>query len=195
MNNRAHGTWLDYRHEWISFRLFQAFVADKTDEQWLDAMSDIKKDDFSACFKDGIDKGEQPKLSDLAPFAQLVAWLIVTHHKLPIYPGWKQSGTPDLAYIDQWLDANFNSLWNSHNCNDADQKERVPENWKLCDLPEQSMQWRSKACLIASEARIKLREYLSKLDYLTSLPNAPIGIMQVNHLGQNHRVHREPDQK
>ena len=150
-----------YRHEWISYRLFQAFVRKKTDEQWLEALSDIQREAFSDCFRDGVDEKEAPKLSDLAPFAELVAWLIVTHHKLPMYPGWKEFDTPRLEYADQWLDGNFNAIWNSHNCNDDDQKERRTENWQFCDLPVKSMQWRSKACMLASEARSKLRSWLN----------------------------------
>jgi len=149
-----------YRHEWISYRLFQAFIGKKTDTQWLEAMTDIKQRDFTSCFNDGLDENEQPKLSGLPPFAQLVAWLIVTHHKLPLYPGWRENNQPDLQYMDQWLAGNFNALWNSFNCNDDDQKTRIEENWNFFALPVESMQWRSKACTLASEAGVKLRSCL-----------------------------------
>ena len=33
-----------YRHEWLSLRIFQAFVGDKTDEEWLDALSQVERD-------------------------------------------------------------------------------------------------------------------------------------------------------
>lgn len=149
-----------YRHEWISFRLFQAFVKDKTDEQWLESLSDIQDDAFMEFFKDGVDDSDAPSISELAPFAKLVAWLIISHHRLPIYPGWKEKIPPDMRCIDDWLDQNFSPLWNSHNCNDEDQKERITDNWQLESLPVQSMQWRSKACMLASEARTKLRGLL-----------------------------------
>ncbi len=165
--NKKTENYEPYRHEWISYRLFVAFVANKADEEWLKALSDIHKDAFLGCFKDGLDEGEKPKLSALAPFARLVAWLIVTHHKLPIYPGWKETPRPDLKDIDQWLDVNFDALWNSYNCNDADQKERIAENWVFHELPVQSMQWRSKACTLASKALIRLRSLLNeKTDFL-----------------------------
>jgi|GEM_PF-6213432 len=76
-----------YRHEWGSLRLFQAFVSNKDDEQWLEGLSGIEKEAFSEYFKDGIAEGNQPQLAGLSPFARLVAWLIVTHHRLPVYPG------------------------------------------------------------------------------------------------------------
>lgn len=151
-----------YRHEWISFRLFQAFVDSRKDEEWLTALSDIKQSDFDECFKDGLSEGVKPKLSDLPSFAKLVAWLIVTHHKLPVYPEWKKNDKPDVKYIDNWIDEHFNALWNSHNCNDEDQQDRIGENWRFCDLPIESMQWRSKACSLASETLVNLRSWLAE---------------------------------
>ncbi|MFU8844579.1 MAG: type I-F CRISPR-associated helicase Cas3f [Bacteroidales bacterium] len=151
-----------YRHEWISFRLFEAFVGQKTDIKWLETMTDIQKEMFTMChFRDGLDENEQPKLSSLPPFAQLVAWLIVTHHKLPLYPGWKKTSSPNLSDIDEWMDGGFDALWNSFNCNDENQKERIDANWRLSALPVESMQWRSRACILASEAGVQLRACLN----------------------------------
>ncbi len=158
-----------YRHEWLSFRLFQGFVGGKTDEQWLEALGDMQADTFPEYYKDGLDKGLAPKLSDLPPLAKLVAWLIMTHHKLPLYPKWKEdlSSPPELKNTDEWLDRNFEAVWNSYNCKDEDQKERIQDNWHLPNLPVQSMQWRSKACSLSSEARVKLRSWLNtKTDWL-----------------------------
>ena len=156
-----------YRHEWLSFRLFQGFVKGKSDEQWLEALSDIQRNSFSEYFKDGLDKGDAPKLSDLPPFSKLVAWLIMTHHKLPLYPSWKETSPPELDKVDQWLDNNFEAIWNSYNCKDEEQKERIEENWQFCDLPNKSMQWRSKACSLSSEARVQLSAWSNtKTDWL-----------------------------
>ena len=163
-------TFEPYRHEWVSFRLFLAFVGDRKDKPWLEALSDVKQDAFSKYFKDGIDTLEAPQLSKLPPFARLVAWLIVTHHRLPVYPGWKETSPPHLEHLehmDEWLDSYFRALWNSYRCNDADQKERIDENWQLYPLPSESMQWRSQACILASEALIKLNLLLnSSVDWL-----------------------------
>ena len=152
-----------YRHEWLSFRLFQGFVGGKTDEQWLEALGDMRADTFPEYYKDGLDKGDAPKLSGLPPFAKLVAWLIMTHHKLPLYPKWKEgfNSPPALKNADEWLDRNFEAVWNSYNCKDEDQKKRIQDNWHLPNLPVQSMQWRSKACSLSSEARVKLRSRLN----------------------------------
>ena len=141
--------------------MFQAFVGNKTDEEWLDALSQVERDQAAECFKDGLDGSvcNNHPLKGLAPFAQLVAWLILTHHKLPIYPQWKdgENSPPAFKYISEWIDS-FDAVWNSHNCKDADQQNRVNENWNFeKGLPYKSMHWRSKVCLLASEANAKLR--------------------------------------
>ena len=86
-----------YRHEWLSLRLFQAFVSNKTDKEWLDAISQVEQDQVIEFFKDGLDGNVNSNhpLKELPPFAKLVAWLILTHHKLPVYPKWKgQENSP-----------------------------------------------------------------------------------------------------
>ena len=79
-----------YRHEWISLRLFQAFVQNRSDEEWLNALCLVERDQNVFCFKDGLDGSVQDNhpIQNLSPFAQLVGWLILTHHKLPVYPNW-----------------------------------------------------------------------------------------------------------
>jgi len=152
-----------YRHEWISLRLFQAFVHNKSDEEWLNSLCLVDRDQDASCFKDGLDRGdiaENHPIQNLSPFAKLVAWLILTHHKLPVYPKWKvnENSSPMFEHISEWFSNNFNAIWNSHNCNEPDQLNRVVQNWK-CNkegLPYKSNLWRSKACLLASEAKVKL---------------------------------------
>lgn len=151
-----------YRHEWVSLRLFQAFVGDKDDLQWLNALSQIEYDKFPKCFKDGIDGGVRANhpIKNLPSFAQMVAWLILTHHKLPLYPGWKENSEPNLEGVSQWFNGEFDAFWNSHNCKDPEQRELIKQNWEFEKLPIDSMQWRSKACMVASEARVKLSAWL-----------------------------------
>jgi len=166
--NKQTDSFEPYRHEWISFRLFQGFVVGRSDEQWLEALGDMQANIFPEYFQDtGKNMGDAPRLSELPPLAKLVAWLIMTHHKLPIYPKWKENSPPTLNNADEWLDRNFEAIWNSHNCKDEDQKERIQENWQLPDLPIRSMQWRSKACSLSSEARVKLHSFLkTETDWL-----------------------------
>jgi CRISPR-associated endonuclease/helicase Cas3 len=144
-----------YRHEWVSMRLFQSFVGTKSDKEWLKALSEIERDAIPSCYRDGIDGGvaKNHPLSQLSPFAQLVAWLIVSHHKLPTYPIQIEKSPPDITRIDTWFKNSLDSNWNSSNCKDPGRLQRLNDNWTFeKDLPVKSIQWRSKTCLIASEA-------------------------------------------
>ncbi|OTP69240.1 type I-F CRISPR-associated helicase Cas3f [Caballeronia sordidicola] len=92
-----------YRHEWVSVRLFQAFVGEARDDaSWLSrlaACADAQMDGktFEAqwldhragrLLRDGMD--EQAALSlpfaTMPPLAQAAAWLVLTHHRLPCRP-------------------------------------------------------------------------------------------------------------
>jgi len=44
-----------YRHEWVSMRLFQAFVGNYDDKEWLNILTKIDISMFSSYFRDGID--------------------------------------------------------------------------------------------------------------------------------------------
>lgn len=76
------------RHEWISCLLFQAFVFQSgsdstTDVPWLNALinQSVFEKDITAYV---IQQSDYAKaLEKLPPIAQLVAWLIVSHHRLP----------------------------------------------------------------------------------------------------------------
>lgn len=93
-----------YRHEWVSVRLLQAFVGKDDDAGWLQRLVDCADDavdaqDFEVQWlnqlhRDGItDKGwsfakkqsVQP-FACMPPLAQAVAWLVLTHHRLPCKP-------------------------------------------------------------------------------------------------------------
>lgn len=92
-----------YRHEWVSVRLFMAFVGESDDAKWLQHLAacadpDQNSEAFQALWldhssgrlmRDGLD---EPQASQKLPFAQLpplaqaVAWLVFTHHRLPCKP-------------------------------------------------------------------------------------------------------------
>ena len=97
-----------YRHEWVSVRLFQAFVDKDDDAGWLQRMADCADEAadskaFEALWRDraggrllcdGLDdpawSPEQKEAANpfvcLPPLAQAVAWLVLTHHRLPCLP-------------------------------------------------------------------------------------------------------------
>lgn len=75
------------RHEWISCLLLNALVQSSgnttTDEAWLKLLIEQNwhEDDLKQTVLTGLDQTKA--LDQLPPFAQLVAWLIVSHHRLP----------------------------------------------------------------------------------------------------------------
>jgi CRISPR-associated endonuclease/helicase Cas3 len=155
--------WQPYRHEWISLRLFQAFVGEQDDKTWLTALSQITADDESVMIdrlvQDSIVPFTNP-FKALPPLAATVAWLIVSHHRLPAYPSKQQTYSerynfpPQLEHIDVWLTQQFTALWNSTNID--------TENWSNEDkqsvwhfpngTPVRSILWRNKAHKIATRA-------------------------------------------
>lgn len=91
-----------YRHEWVSLRLFQAFVGGDDDALWLARLAACAEDgldgpSFAALWldhaggrllRDGLDDAATSSrpFAALAPLAQAVAWLVLTHHRLPCQP-------------------------------------------------------------------------------------------------------------
>jgi len=150
-----------YRHEWLSLRLFQNFTENKTDLEWLQELTEIEKGSITSCFRDGLDSGENfnHPINKLASFAQLVAWLILTHHKLPLVPIWKDNVNlaPSFENIESWLN-DLEPVWNSYQCKDTDKQNLLTDNWNFQNkLPVLSMKWRSHACAITSEVLTKLK--------------------------------------
>ncbi|MDQ1133804.1 CRISPR-associated endonuclease Cas3-HD [Pseudoxanthomonas winnipegensis] len=91
-----------YRHEWVSLRLFQAFVGDDDDAGWLARLAAAEYDQTSwtapgRYLRDGVDPGIERhpfrSMQARAPLAAAVAWLIVTHHRLPVIPARNEDGT------------------------------------------------------------------------------------------------------
>lgn len=78
-----------FRHEWISLRLFEAFVGDagNDDRVWLERLLMLDgsetKTVLDRLHKDGIDKVYSPFRTLQLPLARVLGWLIVSHHRLP----------------------------------------------------------------------------------------------------------------
>lgn len=73
------------RHEWISLLLLNAFIQatdSSSDEEWLTLLScgELKEESL----KQQVLQSVTQPLSNLPPAAKLVAWLIVSHHRLPL---------------------------------------------------------------------------------------------------------------
>lgn len=150
-----------YRHEWVSLRLFEAFVKNLSDQEWLTKLVEINQHSnaihaeneiHTTLFKDN-GKHQNPfnTFSADAPFGKLVAWLIVSHHRLP-YP---QVNSVKLDEAQHWLTKCFDCHWNSKNAENLADIELsvINANWCFAHgTPLLSKTWQNKASEIATRA-------------------------------------------
>jgi len=147
-----------YRHEWVSLRLFEAFVAGSSDQAWLTKLADITDESNGLAIENKVqeqifrdDKGHQNPFKSMAPFAKLIAWLVVSHHRLPL----PHKNKVDLKEADHWLESVFNCHWNSKNAIEVDTlaPELIEQNWCFTQgTPFVSVKWQSKAAKLAKRA-------------------------------------------
>jgi len=84
-NNQFKGD--PIRHEWISCLLLNALVQSsgniESDDAWLNLLNQQKWDENTLKQTVNQNLDQSKALDQLPPLAQLVAWLIVSHHRLP----------------------------------------------------------------------------------------------------------------
>jgi CRISPR-associated endonuclease/helicase Cas3 len=136
-----------YRHEWVSLRLFEAFVNGDNDADWLVRLVDlpdgVAKEVEARLLKDGLSAGGiKTPFATLPPLAQVVGWLIVSHHRMP---------TPETLHHKALvhLPANIEANWCGAR-ESASQKE-IAGCWHFPKgLPLTSKNWREHAGKAAS---------------------------------------------
>lgn len=160
-----------YRHEWISLRLFEAFVGEDDDAGWLARMADSETINDSVWLdrlnKDGIDARDATPFKHLPPLAAAIGWLIVTHHRLPVMPAdgncagsssWLGSKVPgfqarQLLGLPGIITAAWNEVCDSHD------HKRIEPYWHFPQgLPVSTPKWHARAAQLAkrlSERQIK----------------------------------------
>ena len=150
-----------YRHEWVSLRLFQAFVDKSSDQEWLEQLANINDGlEIQILQKIEVDNPRQNNFNNpfdtLPLFAKLVAWLVVSHHRLPVYP--KQGEIePDIDHPEKWLNGEcsaFDDSWNSVNSLNHEWKEEtLKANWTFTNrTPLVSKTWQKKASELSKRA-------------------------------------------
>lgn len=161
--NNSGKAWQPYRHEWVSMRLFQAFVGASSDKEWLTTLSQITAEHelklIEKICRDGIDTYKNP-FKTLPPLAAQVAWLILAHHRLPVYPAndsafsYIGNISPQIEHIDVWLTHEFTAHWNS--TNSLSEKWSNKEKQDVWHFPHgtplRSRIWRQKAQKFALRA-------------------------------------------
>ena len=186
-----------YRHEWVSLRLFQAFVGDDDDEGWLRRLIDhgpgneqdwISPDRY---LRDGLDTSIDPHpFRRLPPLAAAIGWLVVTHHRLPVIPVLKDDGTQAhlgkraTGFKQAWLETPLTFV--SHDWNEIRQKQpldAVEPYWNLAGpLPVVESAWRAQARKVA-RGLLELRQRRSS-DWLGNpyvMHLARLGLMLADH--------------
>jgi len=192
-----------YRHEWVSLRLFQAFVTKAIkgiandnrakDTAWLTCLAELGKEKFSKelntsfheLVKDGLEKNATTSpFVTLPPLAQAIAWLILTHHQLPKQQWQEVDGRSQKPRLNpkrlDFLLGQLGPEWNACRI-DASKQEKIPF-WGFKTLPINSVHWQTRARYLA-EAALKRPGLLSTnwLENIFSLHLARLGLMLADH--------------
>ncbi|MBS1209695.1 MAG: CRISPR-associated helicase Cas3 family [Proteobacteria bacterium] len=150
-----------YRHEWTSLRLFQAFVGKDGDEQWLRRLITPTAEDDSSWLahlqRDGIDAETDKPFAQLPPLASAIGWLVLTHHRLPAMPErdseglWRHHGAKLRSFQSARLDellGKIDALWNELPTSSA--REVIEPYWSFDHgLPVSTPRWRKRAARLA----------------------------------------------
>ena len=145
-----------YRHEWVSLRLFQAFVGKDADAVWLrrlaNSANDVDPQWFANLVKDGIDTSAPPPLEGMSPLAQAIGWLIVSHHRLPTPDDFVRTPDRHLERLASALGASWcGSRPQAHEGDDPEAHQTaLAACWAFsARLPHHSASWRKRAATLA----------------------------------------------
>lgn len=150
-----------YRHEWVSLRLFQAFVDGRLDATWLENLKNINEADeeiiLEKLIKDKPFKSFDNPFANMSKLAQAIAWVIVSHHRLLMYQEGRNNKTdePRLENIDKWMTGiRFDPSWNSiQSINQIWDEKPLEAVWSFPNgTPIRSKLWCKKANRIAIRA-------------------------------------------
>ena len=143
-----------YRHEWVSLRLFQAFVGDASDDtEWLKRMAYPTEENdsrwTSKLQKDGTDAESPTPFEKMPPLAQAIGWLVVSHHRLPALPPLKDFNgfrASMLSRIPECITAEWNQTF-------KDAPFPLDDDYWTFDegIPTTTDQWKDRASQLARE--------------------------------------------
>lgn len=145
-----------YRHEWVSLRLFEAFVGTDEDAKWLARLAAPTSQDDETWLdpnrlqRDGLDEDVSPPFARLAhaPLAQAIGWLVVTHHRLPTLPRDSDGGgTFQVGLLNKILER-IDAGWNERT--DEGNRSTLRYYWQFPHgLPIKTALWRKRAARLA----------------------------------------------
>lgn len=185
-----------YRHEWVSLRMFQAFVGDDDDECWLARLADTANADEQDWIapgryqRDGLDAADPRPFARLPPLAAAVAWLVLSHHRLPVIPAHKEDGSQEWLgkrvnrWNPAWLEQPLSQVghdWNEIR-RDATEAEALSYWQPAGPLPVIEPTWRAQAARAArgliERRRLRNDDWLDN-PYVMHL--ARLGLMLADH--------------
>lgn len=170
------------RHEWISCLLLNALVqqASNKDEGWLQLLITGELNELA--LKQAVTSNVQKPLENLPPIAQLVGWLILTHHRLPSHESPKEQDKQQRESLSRMLKS-ISAAWSYQNKNDDDNR------LKACfDFPEgllsQSAPWLKqlkKWSVKLQQAQPQIQQLLDNGAYRLVLHHARLCLMLGDH--------------
>jgi CRISPR-associated endonuclease/helicase Cas3 len=161
-----------YRHEWVSLRLFESFVRQcgTDDRDWLTRLTDLPDTVRDTCLgglsSDGLQslKLAGPPFKNLPPLAQIVGWLIVSHHRLP-------APTPDTQLNQRLLEKMLDQIGAAW-CGSRPDEASAKDCWQFKNgLPFDSHHRRQHAAKTAQA--ILQRPRLNDRDQATQVLDSP----------------------
>jgi CRISPR-associated endonuclease/helicase Cas3 len=129
-----------YRHEWVSLKLFQAFVRERADQAWLEDLADPKRE----IVEHTIDPKSDKPFAKLGPVAQAVGWLVLSHHRLPAVSDRSQDDIKALGYLPKVID----HTWSHPRLEASDAEKRECVRFRH-GTPFSSRDWRLRAAKVA----------------------------------------------
>ncbi len=171
------------RHEWISCLLLNALVhqSGSGDEAWLKMLSEGIIDEQK--LKNLVSKNISNPLDNLPPIAQLVAWLIVTHHRLPfLYEDQLREYWDCKRLTISEMLKSIKSDWGYKNESDG---QRLKKCFEFPDgLLTQSQQWLKQLKKWSArlfESQIKIQQLIENGSYRLLLHHARLCLMLGDH--------------
>ncbi|CAM0557272.1 CRISPR-associated nuclease/helicase Cas3 subtype I-F/YPEST [Vreelandella titanicae] len=198
-----------YRHEWISLRLFQAFIGSDDDATWLARLAegDYQTQDWlGGLERDGIDAPTSAVFSRLPPLAAALGWLVLSHHRLPLKPPdkegeterrWGRGKAPLQAEQLPTLFESINAEWNE--IPETQDPKRIALYWQFkAGLPVSTPRWRDRAKKLATRLQARLQNGGHWLESRYVMHLARLSLMLADHHYSSledlqHRVRGEPN--
>jgi CRISPR-associated endonuclease/helicase Cas3 len=173
------------RHEWISCLLLNAIVqqSGNTDEGWLQLLVNGKLNEQE--LKDLVGNNTSKPLDNLPPIAQLVGWLILTHHRLPYRGNPKEEAEQTRESLQRMLKS-ISAEWGYQNkFDETEYKKRLPACFEFPEgILSQSAPWLKQVKKWSAkllEGQPQIQQLIENGAYRLVLHHARLSLMLGDH--------------